>query len=154
MPSGEHDRHWLDITSAGTRRLLAPGGEHLLIDRGGTPVRLDIIEGSTTAGPVALHFDLADDEGFDDQITAIRRLRAAQARQWHHAKAARRLVAIHAADARAGGASLREIAELLLGPGDWPGDGEHRKSMVRRMVVRGVAMLRAGAPAVLMDRGL
>jgi hypothetical protein len=40
----------------------------------------------------------------------------------------------------------------VLGPGAWPGDGEHRKSLVRRMIAAGDQMIRAGPAGALVDR--
>jgi hypothetical protein len=62
-------------------------------------------------------------------------------------------VSLHAHDAREAGASLRDIAELLLGPGDWPGDGEWRKSQARRLVQAGASLIRSGPRSILMEAG-
>lgn len=56
---------------------------------------------------------------------------------------------MNAVDGRDAGASLKDIADHVLGPGDWPGDGEHRKSMIRRMIVNGDRMLSVGPRAIL-----
>lgn len=138
-----------DGLSSSARRVCGSSIEHLLIDRGGEPIRLDVIEGTTATRPVALHFDLADDERLETQIAAIRVFGAAVTIRRRRAQLARRLLALEAADAHDAGASLREAADLLLGPGDWPGDGEHRKSLIRRMIVAGAHMVRAGPRAIL-----
>jgi hypothetical protein len=131
-----------------TRLLRGPSMEHLLIDRGGDLVRLDVIEGSVAGGPVALRFDLADDDRLDFRIAALRLFRGSPPARGH-ARLTGRLRALHAADMQDTGASLRDIADVLLGPGDWPGDGEHRKSQVRRLIVAGQDMKRRGARAIL-----
>lgn len=129
--------------------LQGPNREHLIIDRGREPVRLDVIEGTTAAGPIMLRFDVADDNCLDVQIAAIRALRCSVSTGRRHIRLARKLLALQAVDARDSGASLREIAEILLGPGEWPGDGEHRKSNVRRLLETGEGVLRAGPRAIL-----
>jgi len=126
-------------------------GEHLIIDRGAEPVRLDVIEGTTAAGPVMLRFDLADDDHFDVRIAAARALRCTVSTGHRHIRLARKLLALQAVDAREAGASLREIAEILLGDGEWPGDGEHRKSNVRRLLDTGESLLRAGSREILAE---
>ena len=126
-----------------------PHGEHLLIDRGGEFVRLDVIEGTTAAGPVVLHFELVDDAGLDAQVAAIATLRAAATSRPRYGRLARRLFALQAVDVRNAGASLKETADILLGPGDWPGDGEHRKSRVRRLLDAGSRMIRSGPHEIL-----
>lgn len=125
--------------------------EHLLIDRGDL-LRVDLVDHAATGAPFQLHFDLPDDDWLEQRITVIRSLRG---RRHHggHPQLARRLLSLNAVDGRDAGASLKDIADHVLGPGDWPGDGEHRKSMIRRMIASGDEMLLAGPRAVLDDRG-
>jgi hypothetical protein len=40
----------------------------------------------------------------------------------------------------------------VLGPGAWPGEGEHRKSLVRRLIAAGDRMIHSGPIATLVDR--
>jgi hypothetical protein len=138
-----------DPRSAIIRKAHGPRGEHLLVDHGGEIIRLDVVEGSSIAGPVTLQFDLADDDRFDGQLAAMSALRAAVPAAGRHVRLARRLLPLHALDAREAGASLREIANLLFGPGEWPGDGEHRKSRVRRLLDTGDGMVRDGPRQIL-----
>lgn len=119
-------------------------GEHVLIDRGGPWFRLDIIEGTVLAGPASLRFDLPDDYHLEDKLAVIRAFVGKRVVTHQHLQLADKLRALHAADARTAGASLRETAELILGPGNWPGDGEYRKSLVRRMISCGERMVQAG----------
>lgn len=123
--------------------------EHLLIVCNGEVIRLDVIEGTTAAGPVALRFDLPDDDCVEGRIAAIRTFRTMTPTGRVHQRTADRLIALQAVDAHDGGASLRELADILLGPGDWPGDGEHRKSYVRRLLVSGSRMIALGPRAIL-----
>lgn len=138
-----------DARSADVRMVTGPRAEHLLIDRGGEVIRIDVIEGTTAAGPVMLRFDLPDEDRLDMQLSAIRALREPAPVTRSHVQLARRLLALHAVDARDTGASLREAADMVLGRGDWPGDGEHRKSLIRRLVMTGERLIRAGAGAIL-----
>ena len=137
------------LTTEPDRFLAGADREHLLINHGGRPVRLDIVEGTTTAGPVSLRVDLAIDDRLGQQIAAIRALAEPNrtARSYH--RLAERLLALHALDAHAAGASLRESAQILLGPGEWPGDGEHRKSRIRRLIAVGKAMMKSGPRSIL-----
>jgi hypothetical protein len=148
LPGGGGGRLFDMIREAG-RVVRSCSGEHLLIDRGGVPFRFDVMEGSVLAGPVTLHFDLPDDLRLDDRLSVIRAFAAGKTITRHHLQLCSRLHALQAVDARGAGASLREIADCLLGCGDWPGDGEHRKSFVRRMIATGERMVCAGPCAVL-----
>ena len=141
-----------DARAVGTRMVRRPHVEHLLIDRGSEVIRLDVIDGTVSAGPVTLRFELPDDDRLDMQLSAMRALREPAPVARSHVQLARRLHALQAVDARDAGASLREVAAIVLGPGAWPGDGEHRKSLVRRMIVAGEQMLRAGPAGTLVDR--
>ena len=141
----------LDAPVADARIMQGPHGEHLLIDRGGESVRLDVIEGTVASGPVTLHFDLADDDRIEVQIAAVRTFRSAAAAGGRHLRLAGRLLALQAVDAHEAGASLRETADILLGPGHWPGDGEHRKSRVRRLLDTGFRMIRSGPQEILKE---
>ena len=150
-PAGE-DSRLFDPRSSTVRTVSSPISEHMLIDRGGEVIRLDVMKGFPVALPVMLRFDLADDNRVDGQLAAICALRAAKPIERRHVRLARRLLALQAADARDAGISLREIADMLVGPGDWPGDGEHRKSHVRRLIVTGQRMIQAGPRTILSGR--
>lgn len=134
------------------RVLWTPHAEHLLINRDSDLFRLDVIEGTVATGPVSLRFDLAVDGRLPAQISALGRFCGAAAVGRRHVQLAQRLLALQAVDARDAGASLREVADRILGPGAWPGNGEHRKSLVRRMIAGGERMMRAGPAGVLVDR--
>jgi hypothetical protein len=64
---------------------------------------------------------------------------------------ARLVDALRVGDALREGASQRDIALGIYG-GEWPGDGEHLKSRVRRMIQLAAALVRAGPRAVLAGR--
>lgn len=144
--------HVFDASDPTVRVLHGSVHEHVLVDRDGLAVRLDVIDGTISARPVSLRFDLPDDHHLDVRLAAIRAFTSAAPPGRRHLQLARRVHALHATDARDDGASLREIADLVLGPGAWPGDGEHRKSMVRRMLASGDQMRRDGPRAILSGR--
>jgi hypothetical protein len=141
-----------DAATSDARVVRGRHAEHLLIDRANDVFRLDVIEGTVASGPVSLRFDLADDDRLSTQISAINRFRDSKVPPRQHLQLAQQLLALQAVDAREAGASLREVSDIVLGPGAWPGDGEHRKSLVRRMIVAGDRMIRAGPAGALLDR--
>jgi len=141
-----------DAVMMGARILRGRHAEHLLIERGYHLFRFDVIEGTTAAGPVSLRFDIADDDRLPAQISVVSRFCSGPVPAPQHIRVAHRLLALQAVDTRDAGAGLREIAEVVLGPGAWPGNGEHRKSLVRRMIVAGDEMIRAGPAGALVDR--
>src|SRR3546814_2270295 len=87
----------------------------------------------------------------DPQIASLRRLDAlmrGDILETRDQRLVRLVEALRAADAIAAGASLRDIGVGAFG-GDWPGDGEHLKSRVRRRVALAVELTRAGPRGVL-----
>ena len=148
VPSPD-DAGCFDTSTPGLRRVVAPSAEHLLIDCGRELVRIDVIEGTTAGTPVSIHIDLPLDDRVEPRVAAIRALVAPPQVTPQHTQLAHRLLCLQALDARAAGASLKDVAEILLGGGDWPGDGEHRKSRVRRMILAGERMVNAGPAAIL-----
>lgn len=144
----EHSRAFEGAVEA-VRALRGHGREHLMIDRNGDVLRLDIIEGTALAGPVSLRFELAGDAHLESRIGAIRAFASTGGPRRLHLQLASRIRALHATDAHVAGATLREIADLILGPGDWPGTGEYRKSLVRRMIKSGDRMVQAGPLFIL-----
>lgn len=137
-----------DGRSPAVRRAGGNSPEHLLLDYGEMRARLDVVEGTAMAGPVTLSFIVPDDPHLALRLQTIAAFRSAPLRRRHFALA-RQMAAVQSADLRQAGASLREIADVMLGLGAWPGDGEHRKSQVRRMVVIGDRLVRAGPRSVL-----
>ena len=143
------DAGWLDTSAPGVRRVVGPSTDHLLIDCGREVVRIDVLEGATAGTRVSLHVDLPLDDGVDLRIAAIRALVAPSQVTSRHTQLAQRLLCLQALDAHAADASLKGVAEIMLGRGDWPGDGEHRKSRVRRMILAGERMVNAGPGMIL-----
>jgi hypothetical protein len=142
-----------DLRSVSARMVIGRGREYLRIDHGSGVVRIDIVDGSVREGPVSLRFELGDNSALPVQLDALRQYRELSEGGRTDAQAHRRLadmlLPLHAFDERARGASLRFMADALLGAGDWPGDGEHRKSRVRRLVATGEALMRAGPRTIL-----
>ena len=140
-----------DLTLLHPKMVRSASAEHWLFVRHGKPVRLDVISGTLARGPVILRFDITADERLSIQLAALRSF-SKPALDPGHADYAQYLLALHAVDARRAGASLRETADLILGPGDWPGDGEYRKSLVRRLIATGEQLVRDGPAAILQRR--
>lgn len=140
--------HLFDLGAGRAHIVRGTASEHIAVDTDNAVVRFDVVEGTASAGPVGLRFIVADDERLKAQITSIRAFRAlAPPRPYPHL--ARRLIALQARDARDSGASLRKIGDLLIGSGGWPGDGEHRKSSIRRWIALGDRMVSEGPRAIL-----
>lgn len=149
----EAGRRVFDLRALSAQVAVGADREHARIDQAGIMVRLDIIAGTLMNGPVSLTFELLDGPGLPFQIDALRQLqeqatgtRAAPSPQ---RRLAAMLLPLCAFDERARGASLRNIADMLLGHGEWPGDGDHRKSQARRLVAAGEALVRGGSRAIL-----
>jgi hypothetical protein len=129
-------------------------GEHVRFIVHGEVFRLDIVSGTVLSGPVHLTYLLAQDGRLARQMDTIRRLEHGLAgTEPGQIEGASRIVrsamALRARDARAAGASLREIATELLGAGEWPGPGEYRKSAIRRLVSMGESLVRQGPLPIL-----
>lgn len=139
-----------DALARGARRVPGTAGEHIAFDCLGDIARIDLVEGSLPAGPVLLRFDIIADARLGRQLAALRRIYLQAGAGGPARRLRRQHLSLLAADARSAGASLRAIAELVLGSGDWPGDGEHRKSLVRRLVAAG-SSLRGAGPAVVLQ---
>lgn len=138
--------------------------ERALVELDDGPLRLDIIAGTLKAGPVDLTVHLDASHLHCRREVALWRLFRAcghafprQRRSVGRDRRLPRLVeALRVADALAAGASLREIALGLdcptKGAIDWPGDGEHVKSAIRRKVDLAHRLITAGPAAILNDR--
>lgn len=126
--------------------------EHIRIDFHNMVVRFDVTEGTMRAGPISLKFELPYGRQIGVQLDTLHRFAMFHRQPGavdSHTRFANMLLALHAFDARTFGASLRDIADWLLGDGDWPGDGEHRKSRARRLVIAGEAMVVQGHRKIL-----
>ena len=130
------------------------GCVHVRLHLPGGVLRLDVIEGGTICRPVAVEPAIDLSRALDPQIATLRRIHGLM-HTGETALADQRLVrlveALRVCDALAAGASLRDIGSGMFG-GDWPGDGEHLKSKVRRRVVLADRLLRAGPIGALAGR--
>jgi hypothetical protein len=128
-------------------------GEHVRFIVHGEVFRLDVVSGTVMSGPVHLTYLLAQDGWLARQMDTIRRLEQRLAGGPGQVEGASRIarsaIALRARDARADGASLRQIATELLGAGEWPGPGEYRKSAIRRLVSMGERLVRQGPLPIL-----
>ena len=133
----------------------APGGEHLLLRRHGSPelaLWLPVDLAPQTGEPFGLY--LHPDRSLTDRIRAAgalaRNIRRGSPLRWARFSRAHQQVAmlcIH--DLAAAGASLREVAEVLLDPlpDEWRSSSE--RSDLRRLVERGARMV-AGRYRILL----
>lgn len=126
--------------------------EHVAI---GT-LRLELVAGTMTNGPVILSpvIDLARE--IEPQLSSVRCVSAllhnGRIEPEPDLRFPRLVEALRALDARAAGASHRDIGLQLLGGSDWPGDGEYLKSRARRLAVMAEALRLAGPAGVLAHR--
>lgn len=144
----------VDLTRFGLRTVAGWGAEHVRFAVLGEVFRLDVTSGTVSAGPVELTYLVARDWRMAAQIDTVRRLerRLSGIRRGNlkgSSRIARCAMALRAHDARAAGASLRQIAWNLYGPGEWPGPGEFRKSAARRLVAMGDMLVREGPLPIL-----
>lgn len=158
------------VLSVVARATTAPSGmdlhhfdHHIVADRTGQHVRLvvhgeifrlDVVSGTILLGPVHLTYLLAQGGRLGQQIDTVRRLEQRFAGinvgcVEGASRIARSAMALRARDARSQGASLKEIATVLLGDGEWPGPGDFRKSATRRLVSAGERLVRQGPLPVL-----
>jgi len=98
------------------------GEEHLLLSDGLRGIRLDVREGSICGGPVRLRYRLAGLAAVEAPLLVLRRLVALWRRgrfsQTLHAgevRARRWIAMLRAQDGLAGGATQRELAQMLVG---------------------------------------
>lgn len=151
---GQHDRELpFDPRHPAIRILCGNGCDHVLIQNGGHAIRIDIVEGTLGAAPFFLDAIIGVVPHIDVPLRTALLLRDFLAGRLtpcrRHDRCARLLPALHAWDAHGAGASLRDVADLLLGPGDWPGAGEYRKSRARRLLAQGQRMIAAGPATIL-----
>lgn len=150
-PCANRSQLRFDLSTYDYRVALSPAGEHLLLRVQGTSLRLDVVAGTILSGPVRLEprFDL---ERLNVQIAAIRKLEAMIRHmllpKQKDGRLAKLILALRALDARAEGASLREVARGIFGSSDWPGDGESIKSRARRLVGLAQELKQAGPAGV------
>jgi hypothetical protein len=153
------DERGFDLDGFGARAAIVPtpNGEHAVIRGARGCVRLDAVAGSLQNGPVRLFHRLTAKAELDSKLPALRQLAAfceiGAAAPWiipDDPLLDRLTLALRVLDARAEGASLRDIGMELAGrAADWPGDGESTKSWIRRLVALSDRLRRAGPRGIL-----
>lgn len=130
------------------------GREHLLVSDGLRTIRLDILAGTVTGGPVQLRYLLTGFEAAERPLMTLRRLLALQrtgrfscSLHRPESRARRWILMLRAHDALAAGADQREIAAALLnraaGERRWRSDAPSLRSQVQRLV-RGARCMASG----------
>lgn len=148
------DAFELDRLPTGCRLIEGGPCEHLLITDGLRVIRLDVVAGTLTRGPVVLNYLLSGLASAERPLLTLRRLVAycrngKFSRQLHPppARARRWILALRAHDALASGAGQREIAEVLLGTAArqprWRTEAPSLRSQAQRLV-RGARRMAAG----------
>lgn len=129
-----------------TALAVAPDGtEHAVLSDGMRHIRLDIEEGTLRDGPVMLRYRLEGTHKAGPAVLALRRLTALCLNRRfcpslfpHDPRIDRWVLLLRAHDARRGGATQREIAELLFGVertrAEWNGASDSLRSRVRRLI--------------------
>ena len=123
----------------------AEGREHAVLSDGQHHIRLDVEEGTLAEGPVTLHYLLDRGRDADRQLETVRRLAALRAdRRFSNERfpldphSPRNALVLRVHDALRGGATQRDIAQILVGPervqGEWHGRSDALRSRVRRLV--------------------
>lgn len=136
------------------------GQEHLLITDGLRAIRIDVLAGTLTTGPVQLRYRLAGFASAERPLLTLRRFLAL----WRtgrfsdplhpaQARARRFVLMLRAHDASASGATQREIAaELLSGEAEearWRTNVPSVRSRVQRLVRNAQAMAAGGYRSLL-----
>lgn len=146
----------VDLQPFVTRLLSSPSCHRICLGAGPT-ARLDIFGEVASWASVSLTIELSYDGSLSRKLLALRlmdcmlkgRAPPLQKQSLHGL-----IMALRAWDGRRAGAGLRTIADRLLGTGEWPGAGEHRKSRLRRLVALGRELVQYGPSRVLSDSRL
>ena len=137
-----------------TTILSASGGEHVAISDGFRRIRLDVMEGTLSDGPVRLHYRLAGIADAEPQLLTLQRLLALHrlgrfARGLHppETKSKRWVMMLHAHDLSAAGASQREVAGALFGTAAatcWRTRSDYLRLRIQRLVRDAEGMINGG----------
>jgi len=133
----------------------AVGREHLLISDGLRAIRIDVLAGTLSEGPVELRYLLAGLVSAERPVLTLRRLLALRrtgnfSRALHRpeTRARRWLITLRTAAALAAGADQRGIAEVLLsrtaGEPRWRANASSVRSQVQRLVAGARQMTKGG----------
>ncbi|MDV3257084.1 MAG: DUF2285 domain-containing protein [Sphingomonas sp.] len=139
----------------------AAGGEHLLLSDGFRTIRLDVLVGTLAHGPVALRVRLGGPGSAERIVLPLRRLlslwktgRFVRSLHPEEVRARRWVQMLRAWDARAAGASQREIAAVLLsaeaGQPRWRSRSPSVRSQAQRLL-RGAQHMALGGHRALLQ---
>lgn len=167
-PVAPGDPDTFDLARFADRALLARGvdsREYLVLSDGWRRLRLDVIEGTLIGErSVRLVFELAGLTALETRLLTVRRLLAL----WRRGRflrglfqplagLPRQLELLRVADARACGASHREIAAMLYGEArvrtEWDGRSDALRSRVRRLAVDARRLACGGYRSLMSRRG-
>lgn len=123
----------------------ADGREHLAISDGRRVIRIDVLAGTVTGGPVALRYRLTGLAAVEGPVLTLRRFlalwrtgRFCRSLHFREARAKRWLLMLRAHDALAAGAGQRDIAMELLsaeaGEARWRIRSPSVRAQVQRLV--------------------
>lgn len=145
----------LDLSCVAHRLVRASRRTHLILKLPAGTIQLDFRGDLDGCGAVRISPAIDLSRPLEPQFCTARRLAAlldGMPEPVEREAGLTRLVAgLRVQDALADGASQREIGLGIFGD-DWPGDGEHLKSRVRRMIAFGNALAAAGPREVLAGR--
>lgn len=145
----------LDLPRIGHRAARTGNRCHVLLHLPGETLQLEGFDGALDGGPRRISALIDFGRALEPQLESVRRLDAfllgREPPTDVGTRFGRLVEALRVGDAIAAGASQRAIGLGIYG-GDWPGDGEHLKSRVRRMIPLAAALSRAGPRGVLAGR--
>ena len=104
-----------DAPARRARSIPGTNGEHIAFDCLGEVARIDLIGERLPAEPVLLSFEIIADERLGSQLAALQRIYFHAGAGGQANRLRRQHLSLLAADARAAGANLRDVAELVLG---------------------------------------
>jgi hypothetical protein len=145
----------LDLSNVDHREVAMDGMRHILLRLPAGPLQLDLLDADDRSGAFRIRPSIDLARPVEPQAHSVRRLAAlvagAPEPASREAKVRRLVAALRVGDALADGASQRDIGLGIFGD-DWPGDGEHLKSRVRRMIPFAAELVRVGPQGVLQAR--
>jgi hypothetical protein len=142
----------LDLARIGHRAAYIGDRCHVLLHLPRETLQLEGLDGAFDDGPRRISALIDYGRALEPQLESVRRLdtfwSGREPPTDMGTRFGRLVDALRVGDAIAAGASQRAIGLGIYG-GDWPGDGEHLKSRVRRMIPLAAALIRAGPRGVL-----
>jgi hypothetical protein len=145
----------LDLAGIGHRAVSTRDRRHVLLHLPRATLQLEGLDGALEEGPHSVSALIDYGRFLEPQLESVRRLDAFLQGREHPAEMETRfgrlVEALQVGDAIAAGASQRDIGLGVYG-GEWPGDGEHLKSRVRRMIPLAADLVHAGPRGVLTGR--